>query len=61
MEGFIMITISLLAAASIMYFILADKKAEKIERVPVRVQDKNNFEDRLMNADIDELKKLGMM
>lgn len=56
-----MITISLLAAASIMYFILADKKAEKIERVPVRVQDKNNFEDRLMNADIDELKKLGMM
>lgn len=56
-----MITISLLAAASIMYFILADKKAEKIERVPVRVQDNNNFEDRLMYADINELKKLGMM
>ncbi|WP_294152648.1 hypothetical protein [uncultured Clostridium sp.] len=56
-----MITISLLAAVSIMYFILSDKKAQKIERVPVRVQDKNNFEDRLMNADIDELKKLGMM
>lgn len=55
-----MIAISLLAAASIMYFILADKKAEKIERVPVRVQD-NNFKDGLKNADINELKKLGMM
>ena len=41
--------------------IMVDRNNKEMNLVPVRVKNAANIEERLAKADIDELKKLGMM